>query len=125
MSSEFVIDTYAWIEYYLGDNTSLKLLIENKDIATPALVIAELSDKFTREKEDFSDFFKFISSRSKIIPLTSEIALEAGKFKSMMRKKHKQFGLADSIIYLTSKLSDAKLVSGDPHFKGLEKGEFI
>jgi len=125
MSFEYLVDTFAWIEYYLGEDVNLKLLIETKDIATPTLVIAELSDKFTRENENFDDFFKFISSRSKIIPLSAEIALKSGKFKSEMRKKYKQFGLADAIIYLTAKINNSKLLTGDPHFKGLDDVEFI
>jgi len=125
MSFEYLVDTFAWIEYYLGDDVKLKLLIETKNIATPTIVIAELSDKFTRENEDFNDFFQFISSRSKIIPLSVEIALSSGKFKSQMREKFKQFGLVDSIIYLTAKLNNATLLTGDAHFKGLDNVEFI
>jgi len=125
MSFEYLVDSYAWIEYYLGEDVKLKLLVETKNIATPTVVIAELSDKFAREKEDFDDFFQFISSRSKIIPLSVEIALGSGKFKSQMRKTFKQFGLIDSIIYLTAKINNAKLLTGDPHFKGLEGVEFI
>lgn len=125
MSFDYVIDSYPWIEYYLGEDTSLKLLIETKNIATPALVIAELSDKFTRENENFDGFFQFINSRSKIIPLTAQIAVDSGKFKLKMRKKHKQFGLADSIIYLTAKLNNSILLTGDFHFKGLDSVEFL
>lgn len=125
MSFEYIIDTFAWIEYYLGEDVNLKLLIETKDIATSSLVIAELSGKFTRENENFDEFFQFISSRSKIIPLSVEIALKSGKFKSEMRKKYRQFGLADAIIYLTAKLNNSKLLTGDPHFKGMDHVEFI
>ncbi len=125
MSFEYIIDSYAWIEYYLGEDIRLKLLIETKEIATPTIVIAELSDKFARENENFKDFFQFINSRSKIVPLSVEIALGSGKFKSQMRKKHKQFGLADATIYLTAKMSNSKLLTGDPHFKGLDSVEFI
>ena len=125
MTFDYIIDSYAWIEYYLGEDVNLKLIIETKNIATPAVVIAELSDKFTREKEDFNLFFQFINSRSKIIPLSTEIALKSGKFKSEMRKKYKQFGLVDAIIYLTAKMNNSQLLTGDPHFKGLDNVEFI
>jgi len=125
MSFEFLIDSHAWIEYYLGDNISLKLIIETKKIAVPIIVLAELSDKFTRENEDFNILLKFINSRAKIIPMNAEIAVESGKFKNTMRKKHKQFGIADAVIYITSKYYGMNLVSGDPHFKGLDNVEFI
>ena len=125
MSFDYLVDSYAWIDYYLGEDTNLKLLIETKDIATPVLVIAELSDKFARENEDFNDFFQFINSRSKLVALTSKAAIQSGKFKKEMRKKHKQFGLADAIIYSIAKLNNSKLLTGDQHFKGLDNVEFI
>ena len=125
MSFEYLIDSYAWIEYYLGEDVRLKLLIETKEIATSTIVIAELSDKFARENENFKDFFQFISSRSKLVPLSVEIALASGKFKSQMRKKYKQFGLADAIIYLTAKLNNSKLLTGDHHFEGLDGVDFV
>src|SRR3989338_2835975 len=114
MSFDYVIDSYAWVEYYLGSKKGVKIknIIETKNIATPVLVVAELSDKFAREKKDFNELLQFISSRSTILPLAVKIAIDSGKFKFEMREKFKQFGLADAIIYLTSKSNNSKLLTG-------------
>jgi len=127
MNFDYLIDSYAWVEYYLGSEKGVKIkdIIETKNIATSILAIAELSDEFARENSDFDLLFQFINSRSKILPLTVKIALNSGKFKSEMRKRFKQFGLADAIIYLTAKINNSKLLTGDVHFKGLKNVEFI
>jgi len=127
MSFDYLVDSYAWIEYYNGSKKGIKIkeIIETKNIATPVLVIAELSDKFARENSDFNELFQFINSRSTIVPLNVKIAIEAGKLKCEMRKKFKQFGLVDAIIYLTARLNHSKLLTGDEHFKDLSDVEFL
>lgn len=127
MNSEYLIDSYAWIEYYDGTEEGLKVkeIIENNKISTPILVFSELSNKFHREGKDFTPLFDFIISKSKILHLQVDVALEAGRFKTKMRKKYKQFSLADSISYLMAKHYDYKLVTGDHHLKGLDNVEFI
>ena len=42
-----------------------------------------------------------------------------------MRKKFKDFGLIDSMILLTTRKLDAKILTGDPHFKGFKETIFI
>ena len=127
MSFDYLVDSYAWVEYYIGTEKGarIKSILETRNIATSVLAIAELSDKFARENKDFNELFKFINSRSRIIPLTAKIAINSGKFKAEMRKKFKQFGLADAIIYLTAKSNNCKLLTGDWHFKGLNGVEFM
>ncbi len=127
MNFDYLIDSYAWVEYYLGSEKGVKIkdIIETKNIVTSILAIAELSDKFARENGDFNTLFQFINSRSKILPLTIKIALNSGKFKSKMRKRFKQFGLTDAIIYLTAKINNSKLLTDDIHFKDLNNVEFM
>lgn len=127
MNFEYLLDSYAWVEYYLGSEKGVKIkdIVETKNIATPLLAIAELSDKFARENSDFTSLFQFINSRSTILPLTAEIALDSGKFKLEMRKRFKQFGLVDALIYLTAKKNNLKLLTSDMHLKGLDNVEFM
>ena len=62
---------------------------------------------------------------TKIINLTEDIAELAGKIKTSQRKIKKDFGLADSIIYATALLHDAKVISGDPHFEDIKEAIMI
>ena len=127
MKFDYVVDTSAWLEYYLGSRKGLDIkdIIEKGRLATSIITIAELSDKYARHNDSFDDLFQFINSRSVILPISMEIALESGKIKSELRKKFKQFGLVDAIIYLTAKLNNSILLTGDNHFKGLSNVEII
>jgi len=42
-----------------------------------------------------------------------------------MRSKRRNFGLADAIILETGKAVSAPVITGDPHFKGLDNTIFI
>lgn len=127
MSIKYVIDTSAWIEYFLGSpkGDKVKPFIEEDGIATPMLVIAELNDKYIREGKEFEQSLKFIKERSSIIQLTLEIALKSGHIKLERRKREKDFGLADAIVLATARMKKSRLLTTDPHFKGLEDVEFI
>jgi predicted nucleic acid-binding protein len=128
MSYKGVLDSYAWIEYFRGSNKGekVKKYVENKNSYTPVIVVAELSAKYHREKWDFwEDDLKFILAKSIIIELTLEIAVNAGKTRNEIRQKKKGFGLADAIILETSKEVNAPVITGDPHFVGLENVVYI
>ncbi|MEM1558261.1 MAG: hypothetical protein QXR44_06315 [Thermoproteota archaeon] len=42
-----------------------------------------------------------------------------------MKKKVKGWGLADSIVYASGLVKEAEIVTGDEHFKNLDKVFFI
>ena len=120
--SDFVIDTFAWIEYFLGSEAGMKAgnYIESKNAITPSIVIAELSHKYSREKIDFSDKLKFILFNSRIADLDAETANEAGIISTINKKKSRNWGMADSIILATSLKFNAKVVAGNEHFRDIE-----
>lgn len=64
--------------------------------------------------------FHFIIARSKIVDVSTEIALEAGKINFENKRKIKNWGMADSIILATAKNLNAKVVTGDNHFRNLD-----
>ena len=53
MSSKYIIDSYAWIEYFRASASGeiAKKYIESKDLTTPKIVVSEISRKLTREIE--------------------------------------------------------------------------
>ena len=121
MSYDYVIDSYAWVEYFRGSNEGkiAKEYIESKSCATCSISIAELSEKYRREKKIFDIDFQFIISKNKIINLDKEIAELAGQINFENKNKIKNWGMADSIILATSNLLNAKVVTGDEHFRNL------
>ena len=121
MSYDFVIDTYAWMEYFRGSGEGkiTQNYIEHEDCATSSVTIAELSEKYKRENKKFEEDFYFIVATAKIMDLSSEIALMAGEINYENKKKIKNWGMSDSIILATAKLLNAKVITGDEHFKNL------
>ena len=121
MSYDYVIDTYAWVEYFRGSEEGkiAKEYIENKNCVTSSITIAELSEKYKRESRNFEPDFNFIIARAKIVDVDTEIASLAGAVNYENKKKIKNWGMADAIILATAKLLNAKVVTGDEHFRNL------
>lgn len=121
MSYEFVIDAYAWVEYFRGSDEGrvAKDYIERRICATSAITMAELNEKYKREGRNFEEDSEFIISKTKIVNVNTEIALAAGEINFINKKKIKNWGMADSIILATSQLLNAKVVTGDEHFRNL------
>jgi predicted nucleic acid-binding protein len=134
MNSKYVIDSYAWIEYFRASKYGevAKEYIENSDCITPTIVVSEISRKLQKEIESGTETvegrlkrLEFISATSQVVELDFELAVTAGKTDLEMKKKAKGWGLADSIVLCTARTVKGKVVTGDEHFKGLEEVIFI
>jgi predicted nucleic acid-binding protein len=129
-----VIDTHAWVEYLLGSKTGVKArsYIEGGRGLTPSIVLCELRRWYLKEIEagrrsqrEMRAHFTYIESMTEVVPLDAALALQAGETDFLMKKRIRDWPLADSVIYATAKLRSAQLVSGDPHFARLEDVVFI
>lgn len=116
---KYFIDSSAWIEYFEGSSLGRDVfdILKKEDVYSFSIIVSEVISKVKRNNKDFNLAFKVISSNSKILDITPEIAKEAGIFHAEMKKKQKDFGLIDSIIWVIAKKLDAKLVTCDFHFK--------
>ncbi len=119
-----VLDTYAWIEYFRGSaegSAVSKYLEKGFQPFTPSIVIAELSDKYRREGiNEWPVRRSFIKLKSKILHLDELTADRAGELKQTLRKKFKDAGLADAIVWAHSLQNDALVVTGDKHLREME-----
>ncbi|MBD3203181.1 hypothetical protein GF327_02725 [Candidatus Woesearchaeota archaeon] len=95
-------------------------MVETKETGTCIISIAELSHKFAGTNKNFTPFFKFLNSKSKIIHLSFSACVKSGRLKQKIRKNQSGFGIADALIYLSSKENNSKLVTKDYDFKGLD-----
>ena len=127
MDEKYVIDSFAWIEYFLGTKKGEKAaqFIESRNGITPTIVIAELSAKYSKDGKEFSDKLKFIRFNTSIAILNDDIAEFSGKIRTRERKKKNTFGMADAIIYATALKLKAKIVTGDPHFSDIDDAILI
>lgn len=119
----YIIDSSAWIEYFGGNQKSIKIkdIIENELIATSIIAIAEVADKFERENRPLNQVLNFIQSRAAILPLTFDIALLAAKLKKEIRKRNSKFGLTDALHLATASKENSIFITTDNDFSGLSK----
>jgi len=124
-----IVGSYAWIEYFEGSKKGLlvKEILENEgnEILCSALTVSEIVSKVERTEKDSAQFFEALLAMSKILKIDENIARDAGKRHAVIRKKVKNFGLADAFILAQGEKEGAKILSGDKHFKGMKNVIFI
>lgn len=125
-----LIDSFAWLEYFIGTEKGAKVrkIVEDSAVAyTSPIVIAEVYSKSARTEgaEKAEERKAFILDRCVFVADDEEIASEAGKIRAEMKRKMPTFGLADAFILATARKKGTKIVTGDPHFKGIPDVEFL
>ena len=128
MSFRYLIDSYAWIEYFRGTRIGeeARSYIEGREAATATITIVELREKYLREGWSyFDEDLAFMSSSTLIVPLDKSIAVLAGEINHSMKRVVKGWGVSDSIILATAKSPSAKVVTGDRHFKEVKEAIFL
>lgn len=125
----YIIDSYAWIEYFLGSSKGeniKKLFIDEKNqFMTLECCLAEIIGWSLKNNQDFDSLFRIIRSNSQILQITEHDWIDAGKERYEQRKKQKDFGLIDAVILVKQKEFGCKVISGDKHFKSLHNIVFL
>jgi predicted nucleic acid-binding protein len=127
-----VIDTYAWIEFFIGSEKGKKvkeIMVESRDIFVPDIVLAEIARKYLREGMDENTVkqrIEWVTDIARNVSISEKIALLSGRtYLELLEKSKKEKiskpGLADGIVLAVTKALDAKVVTGDKHFKGLKE----
>lgn len=127
-SDKYVIDTFAWVEYFKGSPFGRNVLpyVESGNAITPMIVLAELSAYYTRTQLSlWEKNLQFVGTSTTLAEFSSDIAKAAGQTRQVMRRERPKFGLADAIIFETAKSLRASVVTGDPHFEGLPNTLFL
>ena len=124
---EYVIDSYAWVEYFIGSKKGevLKSLFSksNNKFYTIEPCLAEIKGWSLKNGQEFNILLKVIKSNSEILEMSENDWINSGKERFEQRKKQKDFGLIDSTILVKQKEKKCKVVSGDKHFRNIK--EFI
>lgn len=101
-----LIDSFGWIEYFgegplAGKYAKYIEKANQREYFTPSIVIYEVYKKIKKEKseEKALEACAYILAYTSIVYLTEKIALEAAE--------------------------NAEVITGDPHFKGIENVEFL
>ncbi|MEW5896453.1 MAG: PIN domain-containing protein [Nanoarchaeota archaeon] len=121
----YIIDSYAWVEYFLGSAKGeiLRKLFsgEKNKFLTVECCLAEIRGWSLRNNQDFDNLFTVIRANSKIIPVTEHDWINAAEIKFEQQRRSPDFGLIDAVILVKQKEFGCEIISGDKHFKGLKK----
>lgn len=125
---KYLIDSYAWIEYIDGSSAGekvRKILVGNNEIYSLNLIISEVVSRTQRKKMSVETAYNAIILNSKTVQITPEIAKETGIFHANIKNKMRDFGLVDSFIYVIAKKLNAKILTGDEHFRKFKEAVMI
>lgn len=117
---KLIIDAHSWIEYLEGSASGEKLnklLNEENEIYVLPITISEVVSKVKRSGKDSQLAYDSIIKNARILEPTPKIAKEAGLLHAEIRKKNPSFGIVDAILLSAAKSINAKVVTGDNHFR--------
>jgi predicted nucleic acid-binding protein len=91
------------------------------------LVLAELARKYFREGENPATIRKWLQTimeATQLIEIDLLLAEESARASIQLTEKARKEGLekpglGDAIVLATARVSQASVLTGDPHFKGL------
>ena len=111
---KYVIDSYAWIEYFTGSilGEQIKSLIESSDEKiTPTICLAEVYGKTLKvESQELAEKQRaFIKEKSSLAFLDESIAVESARLNVRMKKEMDGWGLADSICLTLQQLQRKRM----------------
>lgn len=133
---KIAIDSYAWIEHFLGTEKGQKIdnILENAtEVYTPDTVLAEVARKFIREGVDaniVNEWLAEIVGASTIVCLDANLAIDAAQcyleIEAKARKSKLNLpSLLDAVVLAIGRSLGSKVLTGDQHFKELPETLWI
>jgi predicted nucleic acid-binding protein len=114
-----LVDSFGWIEYLAEGRLAQRYeeyLTNLPEVITPTIVLYEVYKKLRRErKEEEALLVAAQITKTKIVPLSEEIALSAAEISLKYT-----LPMADAIVYATAMREACPAVTSSPHLKGLE-----
>lgn len=127
---KIVADAYAWIELFSGTSKgdfAKSKMEEAETVITPDTVLAEVARKYLREgvkEETTRRRLSTILEASEPAYVDDDLAIEASEAYFQLEKKAKAEGLKkpslfDALVLATARRNNARMLTGDEHFKEL------
>ena len=120
---QYFLDTYALIEIFLGNENYKNYIFDPEQAMCTIFNLMEAHfyflKKFGQTRSD--EIYELI--KPIIIKIDDSTLKEANSFKLLHLKK--RFSFADCIGYITALKINAKFVTGDYAFKGMENVGFV
>jgi len=126
--SSYVVDSWAWLEYLDGTPTGARVrdvVEKDREIFTTAASLAEVVSVAKRRGKDHGEAATRVLSLSKFVSPDSQDAMEAGGLHAATKEKSRNFSLADAFALQLARKKSARVLTGDPDFKGIKEAELI
>ncbi len=125
----FIIDSYAWVEYFIGSNKGKilrKIFLDGRNnFLTVECCLAEIKSWTLKNNKDFDSIFPIIKANSNILNLTEQNWIDSGGERFEQRKTQKDFGLIDAVILVKQKELNCHIITGDKHFENMKGVVFL
>lgn len=119
----FLVDAYAWVEYFIGSKKGehAARVIDDPTVEVQTLesTLAEIRGWALREGRDFEVLYGVIKRNSDIIHTPLEEWLETAKIRFEIKKRVPRFGMMDALLIASKQAHGSRILTGDPHFKGM------
>ncbi len=116
-----ILDTSALIEELTGGEKAppIEEIWNDPSVSVeiPTLVLAELVSVLRRKGINPIEVCERIRSSCILLPLTDDVALEAGELHAQLRKKDASISLADCIVMVHANEEGAMIITMDTHFR--------
>ena len=125
----YIVDSYAWIEYFLGSKKGemLKtLFLDDKNhFLTLACCLAEIHGWTLKHNQNFDTLLKIIRANSTITNIEEHDWITAAEQRFAQRKTQPDFGFIDAVLLAKQMEFQCSIISGDKHFKYLKNLMFL
>ncbi|HET7269951.1 MAG TPA: type II toxin-antitoxin system VapC family toxin [Rubrobacter sp.] len=125
MPAKNVVDSSGWLEYFAdGPNADFfaEAIEEEASLVVPSISIYEVFKRLLAEPDGEETGLLVVAAmqRREVVDLDAELALDAARLSREMR-----LPMADSIILATARANDARLLTQDADFEGIEGVEYV
>ncbi len=127
MKVNVLIDSQGWIEFFSGAPLAFKYAkyVENAnsgEYVTPSIILYEVYKKIKSISGESIALraIAYIIEHTKIVSIDKKIALNAAEISIKTK-----LAMADSLIKAIAEENNAKIITGDIHFKGFPDVMFI
>lgn len=123
----FLLDTSAWIEFFVKSEmgTKVRKYLEEGNCYTSVASVAEISNWAAKQNIDGKRLMGYVMGLSRMLDLTLEISFLAGELNFQRKKTEERWGMMDSFVLATSRISNLKILTKDSHFKDLQSVEIL
>lgn len=122
-----LLDTSAWMEYFNRTENFYKVeqILKSGDCETSMASLAELYQTALKSGYEPNELISTVEQESKILKVTREVSLLAGRLNFERKKINKDWGMMDSFVLATAIINNLKILAKDSDFADLENVEML